>query len=277
MGIFHFDTFFSTRRSEDDDEQYDKMEILDKKLLQTPKAAILQTRLAAKLMFDETKDSYVLTSRLLDEYEDGIFTRIKKSEEKVDWYEDKICNYLMEISKAKLETAESQEVSVLFHTITDIETISDCTCSIGMVYRNVYEKKISFSDKAQEELMMAHRAVKTLLEEIRTLFDNQERMNEVFACYQVVVELLDMLREKHVERLKNGQCMIECGLILTDIINYYERISVRCKRIVNYLAQEGNKELKIHEHEYWFPVNEYKELYEKYKNEYLPKADSAGN
>lgn len=272
MGRFHLDTFFSGRKSgQDNEEQYERMEVLDKKFLQTPKEAVSQSRLATKLMFDETKDSYVLVSGLLDEYEDGIFTRIKKSEEKVDQYEDQICNYLMEISKARLETPESQEVSVLLHTITDIETISDCTCSIAMAYRNVYEKKIHFSKEAEEELKLAQGAVKTLLEEIRTLFDNQERINNAFACYQVVVELLDMLREKHIERLKNSRCMIECGLILTDIVNYYERISVRCNRIVNYLAQEGNKELKIHEREYWFPVNEYQELYDEYKNKYSLK------
>ena len=66
--------------------------------------------------------------------------QIKKSEEKVDLYEDQICNYLLEISKRKLTTAESQRVSVLLHTVNDLETISDCTCSIGLAYRNMYEQ-----------------------------------------------------------------------------------------------------------------------------------------
>ena len=56
--------------------------------------------------------------------------------------------------------------------------------------------------------------------------------------------------------------MVESGLVLTDLINYYERIAVRCQRIAGYLMQEGNEALKIHGHEYWFPAKDYRELYE---------------
>ena len=58
-------------------------------------------------------------------------------------------------------------------------------------------------------------------------------------------------------------------LVLTDLINYYERIAVRCQRIAGYLMQEGNEALKIHGHEYWFPAKDYRELYEGCRERYL--------
>ena len=251
------------------EETSGEMSILKAGLLEKPESAIAQARLAAKLMFDETKDASILAAGLLKDYEENAYMQIKKSEEKVDLYEDQICNYLLEISKRKLTTAESQRVSVLLHTVNDLETISDCTCSIGMAYRNMYEKNAEFSQEAAQQLELAQQAVREMLEKTRAMFDDIQQIQEVYAYHQVVSELLDRLREKHIERLKSSRCMVESGLVLTDLINYYERIAVRCQRIAGYLMQEGNEALKIHRHEYWFPAKDYRELYEGCRERYL--------
>lgn len=245
-----------------------RMDILEKRFLETPGYAIEQGKLAAKLMFDETKDAYILACGLLEGYEENVLSQIKKSEEKVDYFEDQICNYLLEISKEELTAGEGQMLSVLLHSITDIETISDYSCSIGLAYRTIAEKKGSFSSEAVQELRVLQEAVMDMLEEAKTMFGEQQHIKEVYAYHQVIGELLDELRDKHIERLKSSQCTIECGLILTDIINYYERISIRCRRIANYLIQAGKEDLEIHDHEYWLPVFAYQEVYGYYKRKY---------
>ena len=117
----------------------------------------------------------------------------------------------------------------------------------------MYEKNAEFSQEAAQQLELAQQAVREMLEKTRAMFDDIQQIQEVYAYHQVVSELLDRLREKHIERLKSSRCMVESGLVLTDLINYYERIAVRCQRIAGYLMQEGNEALKIHRHEYWFP------------------------
>lgn len=267
---FHLSNLFKGRKAlAEQEEASGEMNILKAGLLEKPESAIAQARLAAKLMFDETKDASILAAGLLKDYEENAYMQIKKSEEKVDLYEDQICNYLLEISKRKLTTAESQRVSVLLHTVNDLETISDCTCSIGLAYRNMYEKNAEFSQEAARQLELAQQAVREMLEKTRAMFDDIRQIQEVYAYHQVVSELLDRLREKHIERLKSSRCMVESGLVLTDLINYYERIAVRCQRIAGYLMQEGNEALKIHGHEYWFPAKDYRELYEGCRERYL--------
>ena len=254
---FHLSNLFNGRKAlAEQEEASGEMNILKAGLLEMPESAIAQARLAAKLMLDETKDASILAAGLLKDYEENAYMQIKKSEEKVDLYEDQICNYLLEISKRKLTTAESQRVSVLLHTVNDLETISDCTCSIGLAYRNMNEKNAVYSQAAAQQLELAQLAVREMLAKPR-------------AYHQVVSELLDRRREKHIERLKSSRCMVESGLVLTDLINYYERIAVRCQRIAGYLMQEGNEALKIHGHEYWFPAKDYRELYEGCRERYL--------
>ena len=255
---FHLSNLFKGRKAlAEQEEASGEMNILKAGLLEKPESAIAQARLAAKLMFDETKDASILAAGLLKDYEENAYMQIKKSEEKVDLYEDQICNYLLEISKRKLTTAESQRVSVLLHTVNDLETISDCTCSIGLAYRNMYEKNENLLSAGNFPCVLCN-----ILNDIR-------QIQEVYAYHQVVSELLDRLREKHIERLKSSRCMVESGLVLTDLINYYERIAVRCQRIAGYLMQEGNEALKIHGHEYWFPAKDYRELYEGCRERYL--------
>ena len=120
---FHLSNLFNGRKAlAEQEEASGEMNILKAGLLEKPESAIAQARLAAKLMFDETKDASILAAGLLKDYEENAYMQIKKSEEKVDLYEDQICNYLLEISKRKLTTAESQRVSVLLHTVNDLET-----------------------------------------------------------------------------------------------------------------------------------------------------------
>ena len=115
---FHLSNLFNGRKAlAEQDTDTGEMNILKASLLEKPESAIAQARLAAKLMFDETKDASILAAGLLKDYEENAYMQIKKSEEKVDLYEDQICNYLLEISKRKLTTAESQRVSVLLHTV----------------------------------------------------------------------------------------------------------------------------------------------------------------
>lgn len=151
---FHLSNLFKGRKAlAEQEEASGEMNILKAGLLEKPESAIAQARLAAKLMFDETKDASILAAGLLKDYEENAYMQIKKSEEKVDLYEDQICNYLLEISKRKLTTAESQRVSVLLHTVNDLETISDCTCSIGLAYCGICMREMrNFRRKPRSSL-----------------------------------------------------------------------------------------------------------------------------
>lgn len=245
-----------------------RIDILEKRFLETPDYAISQGKLAAGLMFDEIRDSFILASGLLTEYDEGIFGQIKKSEEKVDTFEDQICNYLLELSKAEIGEEESKMLSVLLYSVTDIENISDYTYSIGIAYRNIQNKKIIFSSDAVKELNVIQHAVMDMLDETRTMFSDEKHIKEIYVYHQIISDLIDELREKHVERLKNGKCTVDSGFALIDILNYFERISVRCMRITNYLVQAEKDNLEIHGHEYWLPIFAYQEIYGFYKGKY---------
>ena len=69
----------------------------------------------------------------------------------------------------------------------------------------MYEKNAEFSQEAAQQLELAQQAVREMLEKTRAMFDDIRQIQEVYAYHQVVSELLDRLREKHIERLKSGE------------------------------------------------------------------------
>lgn len=223
------------------------LDILDQRFLEIPGYALEQGKMAVQAMFRETRSAYLLASALTDQYEETTVAKIRHSEEKVDGYEDQICNYLLELSKEKLNGKESQTVSVLLHTVTDIETISDNVCSIAISCKALAEKENNFSHGAIAELNGQNETILKLMDATMAMFDGTSA-GQVQTIYQEVEDWLLRMKEGNIARMRDGKCQIESGLIWTDLINYYERIAVRCRRISGYLDQMGEQELEIHDH-----------------------------
>lgn len=223
------------------------LDILDQRFLEIPGYALEQGKMAVQAMFRETRSAYLMASSLADQYEEFTAARIRQSEEKVDGYEDQICNYLLELSKEKLDSRESQTVSVLLHTVTDIETISDNVCSIAISCKALAEKENNFSHGAIAELNGQNETILNLIDATMAMFDGTST-GQVQEIYQEVERWLLRMKEGNIARMREGKCQIESGLIWTDLINYYERIAVRCRRISGYLDQMGEQELEIHDH-----------------------------
>ena len=65
---------------------------------------------------------------------------------------------------------------------------------------------------------------------------------------QVVDGLMYAIRSGHVNRLQNGECTIELGFVLSDIINNYERISDHCSNIGVTIIEVAQNSYDTHEY-----------------------------
>ena len=90
---------------------------------------------------------------------------------------------------------------------------------------------------------------------------------------QVIDQLKERMRTNHIMRLKNGDCSIETGFVLSDILTNLERVSDHCSNIAARLVgmSEGDdydshtlKSLMHHN-----PSKEYSLMYEECCKEYL--------
>lgn len=244
-----------TIRDSKDDEA--KMPILDKRLLNTPAVAIEQCKNVAYKMADLTHKTLLMSIDLVNNYDPKIAAEIVENENTIDIYEDKIGSYILQVASKDLSVSDSQAVSSLLHTIGDLERISDHAVNITEAAEEMHDKKIKFSPAAEKEMAVMTAALREILDMSFSAFltNDVALAKEVEPLEDVIDGIRTELKNRHVERLRNGICTIELGFILQDLLTNYERVSDHCSNIAVCLIQIKENSLDTHEY-----INELKKL-----------------
>lgn len=222
--------------------------LLDERLLLSPSFAIAECRNATTKMADLVRDTILDSIGLLSHFDSSTAEKIEKNEETIDQYEDKLGSYLVKISSKNLSTADSNDVSQLLHTIGDFERIGDHAVNLLRVAREIHDKDLKFSEKAQQELEVFTGAIIEILNITTDAFveNNLQLAYEVEPLEQVIDSLKVELKNRHIRRLQEGKCTIELGFVLSDILNNFERVSDHCSNIAVCLIQIKDSTMDTH-------------------------------
>ena len=229
-----------------------EIQILDSRFLDTPRFALEQCRNAAIDMANFARDGLFLSMQLVDKFDAKSADRVIELEELVDHYEDELGSYLVKLSSKHLTEKDSQELSVLLHCIGDFERISDHAINIMESAREMNDKELSFSKKAQEELSIFTGAIKDILNTSILVFQEEDlKLAGMVEPMEEVVDYLNSeIKKRHIKRLRKGKCTIEMGFILSDITTNYERVSDHCSNIALCLLQLNEENFETHEYQY---------------------------
>ncbi len=249
--------FLAVKTIKDDDEEEDELskhdkvlQLLDPVFLERPGFAIMQCQKVASEMAELSMKSVGRAVGLLTAYDDEIAERIRKEEDTVDKYEDQLGTYLLRLSTKDLSKEDGHRLSLMLHSLGDIERISDLAVNILLAVEQMHKKELIFSKKAMDELAVYSKALKDILTMTVNAFEQNDRYKA--ALVQPLEELMDdmnkELKKRHVKRLRKGKCTIELGLSLSDISDTYERISDHCSNIATCVIQVEDDELDAHEH-----------------------------
>ena len=238
-------------------EENAEMPMLDKRLLNTPAVAIEQCRNVAFKMAELTRKTLLMSIGLVSEYDKNIATEVADNENAIDIYEDKIGSYILQVSSKDLSVNDSQLVSSLLHTIGDLERISDHAVNIMEAAEEMHTKKIEFSPAAKKEISIMEKAVTEILNmSIDAFIESDVALaKEVEPLEDVIDGLRTELKNRHVDRLREGVCTIELGFILQDLLTNFERVSDHCSNIAVCLIQIKDNSMDTHEY-----MNELKKL-----------------
>ena len=241
-----------TIRDDEETEKVDDFQLLDERFLQTPAFAVEQCRVVTERMAQLTLEAIYSAIDLIDggEYTEEKAERIKALETKIDHYEDNLGTYMVKLSHAKLDRRDGQMVSILLHSISDMERISDHAAAIMHLAREMNEKKLSFSEMAAKEMHVFSEAVRDIVRRTISCFEtgDQELAASVEPLESAIDSINAKIKNRHVERLQNGQCTVEMGFILQDICASFERVSDHCSNIAVCQIQVPMDEFDAHEY-----------------------------
>ena len=240
--------------------------LIDERLLNTPSFAISECINTTIEMAKIAKDSIRNALSLLEKHDEKVIEKILADEDKLDFYEDKLGSFLVKLSSKELSDSDSRKISRLLHTIGDLERLGDHAVNLVKTAKEIDEKQIEFSAEASRQLSIATNAIYEIVDITIEAFcnNNIELAANIEPLEQVVDGLMFAIRSGHINRLQSGECTIELGFVLSDIINNYERISDHCSNIGVTLIEVAQNSYDTHEYLNSVKSNENREFKEKF-------------
>lgn len=232
----------------DSEEDKDNVLLLDERLFSTPAVAVERCDNIALDMAKISMQSLKNSMNIIFDYDDKKAEQILKDENTVDKYEDELGSYLVKLGAISLSDSDSRDVSKLLRIIGDLERISDHSVNILESANEIQSKNLSFSESAKKELSVMMNAVSDILDITLDAFRNDDlkKAYEVEPLEQVVDNLQNLLKKRHVSRLRKKECTIEMGFVLSDVLTNLERVSDHCSNIAICMIEIAHESFDTH-------------------------------
>jgi len=216
-----------------DDNKKAEFAFLDPLLLRTPSVAINECVAMANRMGEVAHQNLLLGIEQLSYYTEDREVLMLENEEKLDIYEDRLSDYLVQISQHGVSTDDSQTVSRLLHAIGDFERIGDHALNLQESAKEIHDKGVQFSASADTEFNSLLSALIEIMEYAFKSFNQNDLTlaKRVEPLEETIDYLTENIRLRHIRRLQTGECTVQLGFIHSDLLTNFERVSDHCSNI----------------------------------------------
>lgn len=236
--------------SAEDMEETADIDRLEERFLSHPALALEQSRSAVCSMAEKSRKNLSRAFALMHCYTEEGYRKIQSKEEVIDRYEDKLGTYLVKLTGTELSHEQSREISKFLHTISDFERIGDHAVNLSETAREIHEKKLEFSRSANRELDTLASAVAQIVVLTTDAFthDDLAAARRVEPLEEVIDELCDEIKIRHVKRIQSGDCTLAHGFVFNDLLTNYERIADHCSNIAVAMIELEMDQFDTHEY-----------------------------
>ncbi len=230
------------------EEKDEKVVVLDERLLLTPSIAIAQCYKVTATMAKITRETLVMSVRMLKQYNPKVAEVINKNENLIDKYQDILESFLQKLSGKELSDEDSNKISQLILSISDFEKIADHAIHILNLATKIQRKEWTLSPDTIAELKHVVNAVKEVFDiTVNSFVDhNLGLAYHIEPLEQVVDDIAYIAKKNHIKRVKKDRSHIRRGFVYAEILNDLERISDHCSNIAANIIQANNSSIPRH-------------------------------
>ena len=213
---------------------------LDRRILETPSFAVENAILEVVHMGRITTENLQRACEVVLGFDKKKVEQVYETEQTINRMEKLITEYLVQISNLSLNEDQHNIINNLFYSVSDIERVGDHTENIVELIDTKDGVPISFSEEASREM----EAIMGLVSNAFTYAMKAREEESVEAAVKVgkyedmVDNMEEELREKHIERLSKQLCNPTNGVVFLDIISNLERISDHAYNLAGYVMSE---------------------------------------
>ncbi len=241
-------TVQNAKTSEPEQILPEELAALDERFLDNSSYAIQLCKNAVIKMAEYSKTAILLAMEVQAEYAGEKVAEVIRLEQLVDQFEDVIGTYLVKLAGKDLSREDSHLLSVLLHCISDIERISDHAINITEAVDKIQKQGLEFTSQGKQELDSLGIAIRDIMTMTLNALStgNTTAAADVEPLEEVIDDLVMEMKQRHIIRLRSGNCSMEVGLLLEDILTNYERVSDHCSNIAAALIEIQADELDMH-------------------------------
>ena len=255
-----------------DARQPEVFEELDERLFATPSIALERCHRVAADMAGSAVAALKEALAALRELSPELAASIRAKEDRTDHDEDILGTYLVNLSTRRISGADSREAAKLLKIIGDFERIADHAVNLLESAEELRSKKLRFTDAAEKELATISAAVGDILDlSLKAFLENDlSAAAMVEPLEQVIDQLKEQLRTRHILRMQKGDCTIDAGFTWLDLLTNLERTADHCSNIAGCVIDAAHDNMNLHQslREARSDSEEFRQRYREYSRKY---------
>lgn len=235
-----------------DDDYTKAFESLDEKLYVVPQIAMSEAKNAIGVMGSIARQNFSDSIEQLQNYSEETSVGIDTREENLDRFTDHVENFLVSLSNNALTDEQNEVINIMIQASTDFERIGDYATNINEFAQKIKNEEIAFSPVAMKEITTMLTAVEDIIDMTVKAFieDDIELAKRVEPLEEVIDDMVQYLRDSHINRLKKGECKVTAGIIFIETLTYLERASDQCSSIAMLIISRVDTRIRKNHHEY---------------------------
>lgn len=229
---------------EEQTEDEKRLMYIDDRILSTPPIAVAQLCKEVERMGRMAVDNLEHATMDFIQGKADDVDQIEQTEDVVNFLNHEITRFMVSASQLKLPPRDMQLLASLFHVVNDLERIGDHAENMAEYAVMRVQKKVPFSDKSMEELTDMLNRVVELCNRALTVFHTRDRsmLPKALVLEEQIDDLEKELQQTHVDRLTQGLCTPQSGMMFSDILSNLERVADHATNIAFSVEQDAQVE-----------------------------------
>jgi phosphate:Na+ symporter len=223
---------------EEEDVDHYRLPNFGDRLIDTPLAAIVETRSEILRMADTALYTFRRTVKRLADRDYKKLSKWRQVENHLDDMQREIVAYLTRIYQSDVSESEAKEISSLMRMTNNIERVGDSVENIAQAIEDMIENDLTFTETAKKDLNQLVEKVDEFLDLVSASMRQQPSnfMNRADSIENTIDAMREKFRDDHVQRLRSCQCGLEQGLIYVNLLSNLEKIGDYCFNIAEAVA-----------------------------------------
>jgi len=193
------------------EKEVHKLKYLGTRVTMAPEVALQQADLEMDNLVEITREMFNLTRDYTvgEQHDKAAFDRINHLEDITDNIEEEMINFITTVLTDSVTQGQSSRAYGLIRMADELESIADSLQSFSIYRARLYKQREALSDDAWDDLKTFYNEVDTFVGRVagaRKKRAESTRITGLLEEAKRLNKLANTMRDRHLERLRNGTC-----------------------------------------------------------------------